>query len=278
MSWDYVKGEYIESGSAVFGANERLLRYGDGFFESIKVAHGLPLHFNLHFARIEKSLMLLKMEVREDWSQDYFNNLVVELCKKNGYSNARVRIVFYRDTEGNYLPEGTASNFFILCDSLEDLEYPCPRVANLGIYKEMYKTTNFTSILKTTSANIYVLARIFSKENDFGDCLLINEQDFICEATSSNVFMVKRNKLITPPISEYCVDGVMRKVILQLATAYGYDCQESVMEEQDLYLADELFLTNATNGIMPIKDFRGREYTFAYTNILIKMLNDSIKA
>jgi branched-subunit amino acid aminotransferase/4-amino-4-deoxychorismate lyase len=69
----------------------------------------------------------------------------------------------------------------------------------------------------------------------------------------------------------------MRKVILQLATAYGYDCQESIIEEQDLYLADELFLTNAINGIIPVKDFKGREYGFAYTNILIKMLNDSLK-
>jgi branched-chain amino acid aminotransferase len=277
MSWDFVNGKFVKSDTAVFTANDRLLRYGDGFFESIKVAHGVPLHFNLHFSRIEKSIMLLQMEFPLEWTQDYFNGVIVELCKKNACSNARIRIVFYRDTNGSYMPEDKKTGFLITVDPLNKLEYPCKEIANLGIYKQMYKTTNFTSILKTTSANIYVMAKIFAKENGHGDCLLVNEKDLLCEATSSNLFMVKGNKLITPPISEYCVDGIMRKVILQLATAYGYDCQESIIEEQDLYLADELFLTNAINGIIPVKDFKGREYGFAYTNILIKMLNDSLK-
>lgn len=277
MGLAFVNDEFVEENSPIFGAKNRILMYGDGFFESIKVSSGVVLHFNLHYDRIIKSLMLLQMDPKEDWSQIYFEDNIIKLCKKNNFENARIRMVFYRDTDGYYTPESNEASFFMTADKLEQSNYPFKRIKNLDIYKEMYKTTNFTSVLKTTSANIYVMASLFAKKNGYGDCLLINEKDYICEATSSNVFLVKGNQIVTPPISQYCVNGIMRNVVLQLAESYGYTYQESIIEEQDLYLADELFLTNAIQGIMPVSDFRGKEYSFAYTDVLLKLLNDSIK-
>jgi branched-chain amino acid aminotransferase len=274
--WNFVSGEFVDSEEKIFASGHRILKYGDGFFESIKVSNGEALYLDLHLSRIERSFVLLKMERRKDWNLDFFKAIINELCKRNKCDNARLRIQFYRTSKGFYLPEDRSCDFIIQFDPLKSPNYLSKEVHNLDIYKEMYKTSNFSSMFKTTSCLEYVLASIYAEENGNGDCLLINEKEHICEATSSNVFIVKDNKIITPPLSEYCVDGVMRKVILEMATAYGYNCLQIPIEEGDLYLADELFLTNAVSGIIPVMDFRGKKYTKAYSAVLQQMLQDRV--
>ena len=162
MSIGFVNGKFVDIEKPSFSAQDRALLYGDGFFESIKYSKGRVLHFNLHYARIEMSLKLLKLQAEEDWTRESMHGLVKEVCDRNKYTNARIRIVFYRETEGTYLPHNNKVNFFITAMPIEESQYPFKAIANLDIYKQLYKTSNFTSILKTTSANIYVLASIFA--------------------------------------------------------------------------------------------------------------------
>lgn len=274
--WNFVSGEFVEKAEKVFDSNHRILKYGDGFFESVKVSNGEALYLDFHLSRMERSFILLKLEKRKEWTLNFFETIISELCRRNKCENARLRIHFFRTSKGAYLPESKACDFLIQFEPLHSPHYPISEIHNLDIYKEMYKTSNFTSLFKTTSSLIYVLASVYAQENGNGDCLLINEKENICEATSSNIFIVKENKIITPPLSEYCVDGVMRRVILSMAEAYGYNCSEIIIEESDLYLADELFLTNAISGIVPVADFRGKKYGKAYSSVLLEMLQERV--
>jgi branched-chain amino acid aminotransferase len=91
--------------------------------------------------------------------------------------------------------------------------------------------------------------------------LVLNQHERICDATIANIFWVKDEKIFTPSLGEGCVAGVMRKKILELPTPNsGFLVQESVLTEDILLQADEVFLTNAVTGIRWVKECPGKIY------------------
>ena len=84
--------------------------------------------------------------------------------------------------------------------------------------------------------------------------------------------MVSREFIITPPISEYCVDGVMRKVVIQIAESYGYQVREVPITEIDLSAADEIFFTSATRGIQWVANYMGKPLKCNISRILREKL------
>jgi branched-chain amino acid aminotransferase len=107
------------------------------------------------------------------------------------------------------------------------------------------------SNIKSGNALIYVLAAIFAKENQCEDAIILNEYGRVCEATSSNIFMKYQGKYYTPPLSEGCVDGVMRKVWIQELIKQGFSVLEQPVTIELLAIAEEIWLTNVIQG--PIK-------------------------
>src|SRR5207249_2147893 len=91
--------------------------------------------------------------------------------------------------------------------------------------------------------------------------LLLNVHDRICDATIANVFWIKNGTIYTPPLSEGCVAGVTRRYILEKIQSARHKIQEKVCEIIDLENADEIFLTNAIQGIRWVKQFRDKTYS-----------------
>ena len=135
------------------------------------------------------------------------------------------------------------------------------------------------SSIKTTNKLINITASIFAKENDLDNCLLLNDSKNVIEAIQGNVFMLKGNKLIAPPVSEGCLNGVMRKQILGLArTLENLEVVEEVISPFDLQKADELFITNVIKGIQPITKYRKKDFALNLSSILVQKLNESISS
>ena len=122
-----------------------------------------------------------------------------------------------------------------------------------------------------------ITASIFAHENRLDNCLLLNDSKNVVEAIQGNIFMVMGNKLITPPLSEGCLNGVMRKQILTLAKKMNsLEVEEAVISPFDLQKADELFITNVIKGIQPITKYRKKEFKIVIANELLAKLNEFV--
>jgi branched-chain amino acid aminotransferase len=117
-------------------------------------------------------------------------------------------------------------------------------------------------------------ASIFANENGLDNCLLLNDSKNVVEAIQGNVFMLMGNKLITPPVSEGCLNGVMRKQILAIANSIDtLEVVEEIISPFDLQKADELFVTNVIKGIQPITKYRKKDFDVNVSKVLLEKLN-----
>jgi branched-chain amino acid aminotransferase len=273
MSVFLFNGQEVTANGSAIDLNSRSYRYGDGFFESMKLSEGRLQHALYHQERINKSLLLLQMSIPESFANSTIEEVVELFCKQKGIENARVRATFLREADGFYQPKNQITQSVIEITEIEYSGYPLNQEGYLlGNYKELTKNGNFTSTLKTTSSLIYVLAGIYAKQNEFDECVIYNDLGNVCEGISSNIFMVSREFIITPPVSEYCVDGVMRKVVIQIAESYGYQVREVPITEIDLSAADEIFFTSATRGIQWVANYMGKPLKCNISRVLSEKL------
>ena len=185
----------------------------------------------------------------------------------------------YRNEGGFYLPANNSVSFIITAFELQSKTYQYEvKPFEVDLYKDFVVTKQLLSTLKTTNKLIQITASIFANENKLEGCLLINEEKNVVEATNGNVFMLVANQLITPPISEGCLNGIMRKQIIHLAKQLGtVEVIEKEISPFDLQKADELFITNVILGIQPITKYRKKEFKVHLSVELIKQLNDLIE-
>jgi aminodeoxychorismate lyase len=271
-----LNGKIFQDSQNVINHNNRAFRYGDGIFESIRVANGNILNAELHYTRILNSLKTLKIDVLKSFNLDFLKEQILNLCDKNEITNAaRVRLSIFRSSGGLYKPESSMMSFLIECAPLEKSHFCINEVGlSIGLYNEIVKTFSILSGLKSCNSQIYVLASIYAYENNFDDCLIINDKNNIIETTSSSLFLVKNNKLFTPSLEDGCVDGVMRKVIIDLATKLEYTVDTRSLSYKDIMEADEVFLTNAIVGIKWVFMFNGQKYDSKTSTFLLKKLNE----
>ena len=147
----------------------------------------------------------------------------------------------------------------------------------VDLYKDFYVAKQLLSSIKTTNKIINITGSIFAKENGLDNCLLLNDSKNVIEALQGNIFMVMDGKLITPPVSEGCLNGVMRKQILSLAKKIeNLEVLEQPISPFDLQKAEELFITNVIKGIQPITKYRKKEYGSVVAESLLIQLNAQV--
>lgn len=225
----------------------RAFIYGDLLFESIKVSGGMPQLLTLHYSRLMQSAQMLKFQT--DLSIEKFEQAINDSIIHSGLKEARVRFVMHRSAEGFYTPSNNQTQVFT---EIFPLIFASNKILTLGVYADNYKPCNELSSIKSGNALLYVMAGIFANENGFDDVLILNEHGCVCEATSSNIFMVKNEKVYTPALTEGCVAGVMRHHILEQLRNADYEVHETVVTLEQLLDADALFLTNAIRGVMHV--------------------------
>ena len=233
--------------------NNRSFLYADGFFESIKVINSICFNLEFHFERIKKTADFLKMDIDFEFSE--LKKILESLIIKNAIIGGNLRVVFYRESEGKYFPEENAISFVAEIEKYDNGFFFNENGLKLGVFKEMRKDKSHFSNYKTTNAAIYVLASIYAKKNIWDDCLLLNSENNIIESSNSNLFLVKEDVIFTSPLKDGCVDGTMRSFMKS-----QFDVVEKSITKKDLFLANEVFLTNAMQGVKWIEKFEEKKY------------------
>jgi len=253
--------------------------YGDAVFETVKIVNSKILFLEDHYFRLMSSMRVVRMEIPMNFTMEYFEEQILTLAEaKKIDSSARTRITVYRNDGGYYLPQKNTVSFLINAEALENKQYSIDKKTYVvDLYTDFYVAKQLLSSIKTTNKLINITASIFAKENDLDNCLLLNDSKNVIEALQGNLFMLVENKLITPPVSEGCLNGIMRKQILGLArTIENLEVVEDIISPFDLQKADELFITNVIKGIQPISKYRKKEFTSNLAKVLLQKLNESI--
>lgn len=271
-------GNVIAQDDNILTQNRAFL-YGDGVFETVKIVNNKILFLEDHYFRLMASMRVVRMEIPMNFTMEYFEEQILKVVQENGFSiSARARITVFRNNGGLYLPQTNEVSFLIYTTSLEKASYALNTSHyEVDLYKDFYVSRQLLSSIKTTNKMINITGSIFANENGFENCILLNDAKNVVEALQGNLFMVAGKKLITPPISEGCLNGVMRRQILALAKKIeGIEVVEEIISPFDLQKADELFLTNVITGIQPITKYRKKEFTSNVAHLLVQKLNESI--
>ncbi len=271
-------GNFVEANEPVVKANNRAFCYGDALFETIRIANFKPQFLKEHLQRLYTGMSVLKMEANPLFNEAFFEHAILELAQKNGItSDGRVRLTVYRNEGGFYAPADNSVSYLLEVSAIEEKGYTLnPRGYTVDLFTEMKKPQSALSSIKSANSIIYVVAGIYKNQHALNDCILVNDKGSITEAISSNVFAVKNGVLYTSPVSDGCVDGVMRKKIIEIAEANRIAVYELSIMQSVLLGADELFLTNAINGIRWVVAYKQKRYFNNTSRKLTDKLNELI--
>lgn len=260
-------------------SNNRSFLYGDGIFETLKIVNQKVLFLEDHYFRLMASMRIVRMEIPMHFTMEYLEAQIIDTVNANQCSDsARVRITVYRNEGGYYLPETNQISFIIQATSMPNSLYSYEAVSyEVDLYKDFYIARQLLSTIKTTNKIIHVTGSIFAKENGFQNCLLLNDEKNVVEALQGNIFMLMDGKLITPPITDGCLNGILRKKILSLAKSIeNITLVEASISPFDLQKADEIFITNVIKGIQSVTKYRKKEYNTNLAKQLTEKLNTLI--
>lgn len=259
--------------------NNRGFLFGDAIFETIKVNGTKILFLEEHYLRLMASMRICRMEIPMNFTMEFMEEEILKLIELqvNKVSN-RIRFAVFRNADGFYDPTSNDVQFIITCSELSSEKYSFSASNyEVELFKDFHVSKHLLSTLKTNNKMINVVASVFAKENGFENCLLINEDKNVVEAINGNIFMKMGNQLITPPTSDGCLNGIMRKQILAIVNKMeNIEMIEKSISPFDLQKADELFISNVIAGIQPITKYRKKEFTTELSKEITELLNNSI--
>lgn len=254
--------QLISQDSPVLKASNRAFRYGDSIFETMLMCNGKLQFAELHADRIKAAMKALKMEGYNLLDDYFLKQKTGELLRKNKlHGNVRFRLTIYRDGEGLYAPETNKVGYLLELKPLDTATYELNKKGLIiDVYDDIAKPINKLSNFKTTNALPFVMAAIFQKQQRLDEVFILNQNGFLCESASSNLFIVYQNQIYTPALSEGCVAGVMRNVVMQLAKENQLPLVEAQINPQILTEAEEVFVTNAVSGIRWVMGYGRKRY------------------
>ncbi len=261
MSFLNLNGKIVADDKPVLMASNRSYRYGDGLFETMKVKNAKIELSALHFQRLFSSLKLLNYTIPSLFSMEKLENEIISLCQKNGCDrSARVRLSVFRGNGGIY-DENKSLQYIIECWPLsKTLDQLNENGLVIDIYSEARKSVDKFSTIKSANFLPYSIAAMYAKENQLNDCLVLNTNGNIADSTIANLFLVTSEGIKTPGLSEGCINGVMRRYLVEKCIEAGLAISESVISIEDVENAEEVFLTNAIYGIRWVKQFRNSNF------------------
>lgn len=257
----------------------RAFLFGDGIFETMKIVEGKILFLEDHYFRLMASMRIVRMEIPMSFTLEFIEEQVLQLVNELSFStSARVRFTVFRNDGGLYAPEVNSISYIIQANILENKKYTVGRLEyEVDLYKDNFISRQLLSTLKTTSKMIQVTASVFAKENELDSCIMLNDAKNVVEAISGNIFMLTGNILVTPPLSEGCLNGIMRKQIIALLKYFPHiEFKQAIISPFDLQKADALFVTNVIAGIQSISKYRKKDFDSEFAESLLMKLNETL--
>jgi branched-chain amino acid aminotransferase len=248
----WINGKFVDPDKAKVSVFDRGFMYGDGVFETMRSYAGRIFKLDRHLDRLFRSLNTLK--INHKYSKKYLQEAIYKTLKANKLSSAYIKLAVTRG-EGRFgisYKDKFRPNVVITAKDFEG--YP-PWMFDIGLSANITGVQNeesITSHIKTLNYLPYILARFDAKNMGFDEAILTNTKGYITEGATSNIFIVKNNRLITPSENSGILPGITRGVIIEIAKKLKMSVKEKLVTRRELFNADEIFLINSLAEVLPV--------------------------
>jgi len=275
-----LNGNIISNDKADVSLNNRAFNYGDSLFETIKIFNDKILFWEDHYFRLMASMRILRMEIPANFTPEHLENEIITTYRTSKNSGScRIKLTVFRKDGGLYLPKTNDVSYLITFSNLENDYYQLNQDSYLvELFKDYFVSPGLLSTLKTNNRIVNVVGSIFAEENDFQNCLILNTNKHVIEALNANIFLIVGNHIKTPPLTDGCINGIIRKQLINIIGHLPeFTLEEGSISPFELQKADELFLTNIVFGIQPITQYRKKKFNKVVTQNLLAKLNMKLR-
>jgi branched-chain amino acid aminotransferase len=256
----WIDGKLCDKDDAKVSVYDHGLLYGDGVFEGIRVYGGRIFQCEAHIDRLFASAKAIRLTI--PLSREQICSAMQETIKANDFRDCYIRLVVTRGV--GYLglnPNKCATpTVFVIADTIN--MYP----------KEMYEKgmgvitasvirnhpNALSPRIKSLNYLNNILAKIEAVDAGVSEAIMLNHEGNVAECTGDNIFIVRGGVVLTPGTADGILEGITRKVIIELCRRLGVPCFEKTLQRHDLYIADECFLTGSAAEIIAVTKIDGR--------------------
>ena len=252
--WIYLDGKFVKEEEAKISVFDHGLLYGDGVFEGLRSYNGKIFKLDEHLIRLYNSAKAILLEIPLKF--DEFKKVVIETVKKNNLKDSYIRIVVTRGVgdlglDPRKCPKPT---IFVIASRIqlypESLYEKGIDVITVPTRRNLPESLN--PAIKSLNYLNNILAKIEATNAGATEGLILNQFGYVSECTGENIFIVKGNMLKTPPISAGALEGITRKVVMDIGKNIGLEVKEENLTRYDIYTSDECFLTGTAAEIVPV--------------------------
>lgn len=239
-----LNGKFVEKKTASIPLCDHGLLYGDGIYETLRTVNGSIWLFADHMKRFRRSADATGLEI--PYTNNQLKSLIEKLILKNRYQESRIRITLTRGC--NDFDFASCKNPTLIIEA-KKLKTPKKNLYKKGATAITYKITRPAPHIKSTSMLPSILAYRQAKNQNVFEALLVNEKEFITEASMSNFFAIKNQILYTP--KENILHGTVRNYLIKLLKT-RFEIKFLPISHKELYDCDELFITSTIKGVVPL--------------------------
>jgi len=254
----YIDGVFYPEAEAKISVFDHGLLYGDGIFEGIRFYNGRVFRLEDHIDRLYDSARAIALEI--PLSKEEIIEAHLASCRENGLRDGYIRTVVTRGVGDLGLNPANCPKPTVIIIASGIKLYPEELYHNglsmITCATRRVAPAAFSPAVKSLNYLNNILAKIES--SDAGEGLMLNEQGYVAECTGDNIFILKKGKLLTPPVSAGGLGGITRNVVLEIAQELGIPASEPMLTRYDLYTADESFLTGTAAEIIPVVELDKR--------------------
>ncbi len=277
----FLNDRFVPKTEAVVSVFDHGFLYGDGIYETLRAYDGVVFRLDEHIERLFRSASFIGIDIPK--GIDEIKSLIYESLIANRLRNAYIRITISRGTGPIGLDPDLClqPTFVIITEPFK--QYPGSYYKNgvRAIVSSVRRNAKESLNPKIKSLNFLnnILAKIEAKKNEAYEAIMLSVEGYLAEGTITNIFFIKDNTLFTPSTDVGILDGITRAIIIGLAIRSGMRVMEGRFSLEDLYSADEVFISNTTMELMPVREVDNKSFKVGIkTKGLHKLYAEEVKA
>jgi branched-chain amino acid aminotransferase len=257
----YLDGQFVDEPDAKVSVFDHGLLYGDGVFEGIRFYNGRVFLLEEHLDRLYDSAKAIMLAVPLDRAA--MQEAVLETCRRNNLRDGYIRLVITRGKGDLGLNPNKCPKPTVFCIAAAIDLYP-EKCYTEGLRVNTVPTQRISpAMLSPAIKSLNYLNNILAKieGNLYGaqESIMLNAQGYVAECTADNLFVIKKEIVFTPHISDGALGGITRRLMFELARELGRELRETNLTRYDLFVADEIFATGTGAEVVPISEVDGRK-------------------
>jgi D-alanine transaminase len=257
LNYVILNGQILERNEAKVDIEDRGYQFGDGIYEVIRVYNGKFFTGDEHLTRLFESAEKIGMNL--PYSFEELKNLLASLVQRNNVIDGIIYLQFSRGVAArqHHYPDKNVEPAFTAYT--KEMERPKEKLEK-GVHAKLVEDVRW---LRCDIKSLNLLGNIMAKQEAAeADCFeaILHRGDTVTEGSSSNMFIVKDGTIKTHPATNLILNGITRRVILDICQEQNIPVKEEEFTIEELLSADEIFLASTTSEVMPIVKVRGAEF------------------